>query len=71
MNDEALHDVRYRAVKLNWKRFTTWARSSFVYQAMTFLNQLGLHGRSYKDYKDMRHQVKSAIISKFGNKNIK
>ena len=36
MNDGALHDVRYRAVKLNWRRFTHWARSSFIYQATNF-----------------------------------
>ena len=71
MNEGPLHDVRYRAVKLNWRKFSPWARNSYVYRATSLYNQLGLHGRCFEDYKDLRDQVKSTIISSFGNKNIK
>ena len=56
---------------MNWSKFTPWARSSYVYQAVAIYNELGLHGRGFEDYQEMRDQVKSTIISTYGNKNIK
>ena len=71
MNEGALHDVRYRALKLNWRKFTRWARDSFLSQATDLYNKLGLHGQGFEDYHDMRDRVKSKIIQEFGNKNLK
>ena len=66
-----LCNVRYRALKLNWRKYTRWARDSFVNQATGYYNKLGLHGQHFEDYLDMRDKVKSRIIQEFGNKNLK
>ena len=71
MNEGAHYDVRYRALKLNWRKNTRWARDSFVSQATDLYNKLGLHGQGFEDYHDMRDRVKSKIIQEFGNKNLK
>ena len=71
MNEGAHYDVRYRALKLNWQKYTRWARDSFVSQATDLYNKLGLHGQGFEDYHDMRDRVKSKIIQEFGNKNLK
>ena len=71
MNEGALHDVRYKALKLKWGKNTRWARDSYLSQATDQYNQLGLHGRLFEDYKEMRNVVKSAISNFFGNKNLK
>ena len=71
MNEGPLHNVRYRALKLNWRKNTRWARDSFVSQATDLYNKLGMHGRAFEDYQDMRDKVKSDIVQKFGNKNLK
>ena len=71
LNNDPLQNVRYRALKMNWTKFTPWARSSYVYQAVAIYNELGLHGRGFEDYQEMKDQVKSNIISLYGNKNIK
>ena len=71
MNEGSIHDVRYKALKLKWGKNTRWARDSYLSQAADQYNQLGLHGRLFEDYKEMRNVVKSAISNFFGNKNLK
>ena len=61
---------RYSALKIRWRKYTRWARESYLYTVSELYNRLGLHGRLFADYEDMRDQVKSLIIETFGNKNL-
>ena len=71
LNQGPLHNVRYNALKLHWRKYTRWARDSFVYQATDLYNVLGLHGRGYEDYKQMRDSITLNIKLMFGNLNLK
>ena len=71
LNKDPLRNVRYNSLKLTWRRLTRWARESYVFCAESVYNTLGLHGRLFADYEDMRDQIKSSIIAHFGNANIK
>ena len=71
LNKDPLRDVRYNSLKLNWRKLTRWARESFVFCSVNVYNTLGLHGRLFADYEDMRETVKGAICNHFGNANIK
>ena len=71
LNQGPMHSVRYNALKLHWRKYTRWARDSFVYQATDLYNSMGLHGRGFEDYEDMRDQIKLTIRQMFGNRNVK
>ena len=71
LNQGPMHNVRYNALKLHWRKYTRWARDSYVYQSTDLYNRLGLHGRGYEDYADMRDSIKLNIKLMFGNKNVK
>ena len=71
LNQGPLHNVRYNALKLHWRKNTRWARDSFLSQATKLYNLLGLHGRGYADYAEMRDSVKLNIKLMFGNRNVK
>ena len=66
-----MHSVRYNALKLHWRKYTRWTRDSFVFYATDLYNSMGLHGRGFKDYKDMSDQIKLTIKQMFGNRNVK
>ena len=61
---------RYTALKTKFRKYTRWARESYLYIASELYNRLGLHGRHFEDYEEMRNQVKSQLISTFGNQNL-
>ena len=61
---------RYSALKIRWRKYTRWARESYLYTVSELYNRLGLHGRLFADYEDMRDQIKSLIIETFGNQNL-
>ena len=71
MNTDPLRDVRYNSLKFHWRKLTRWARESFLFCSITVYNTLGLHGRLFADYEDMRDQIKASIIAHYGNINIK
>ena len=64
------YEMRYKSLKLAWRRLTRWARESFVFCAVDVYNTLGLHGRAFADYKEMRDQIRSTLIRTFGNANV-
>ena len=63
--------LRYNSLKLNWSKLTRWARESFVYCASHTYNELGLHGRLFADYEDMRDQIRCTLVRTYGNANVK
>ena len=65
------YSVRYQAIKLSWRKLTRWAREAYVFTSTMLYNELGLHGRLFADYEDMRDQVKNTLIWTFGNANLK
>lgn len=65
------YTLRYNSLKLHWSKLTRWARESYVYCAVDVYNALGLHGRLFADYNDMRDQIRCTLIRHFGNLNIK
>ena len=71
LNQEPMRSVHYNALKLHWRKYTRWARDSFVYQATDLYNSMGLHGRGFEDYEDMRDQIKLTIRQMFSNRNVK
>ena len=71
LNTDPLRNVRYNSLKLNWRKLTRWARESYVFCAVQGYNVLGLHGRLFADYEDMRDQIKSSITVHYGNANVK
>ena len=71
LNTDTHYRVRYNALKTRWRKLTRWARESFLFTVTQLYNNLGLHGRLFADYEDMRDQIKSKIITSFGNRNLK
>ena len=71
LNNNSHYTVRYAAFKLKFKKLTRWARESFLFSVTQLYNQLGLHGRLYADYDDMKAQIKGTLIQTFGNRNLK
>ena len=71
LNTDPLRNVRYNSLKLTWRKLTRWARESFVFCSVDVYNALGLHGRLFADYEDMRDQIKATITQHFGNANVK
>ena len=71
LNTDPARNVRYNSLKLTWRKNTRWARDSYIYQAVDCYNSLGLHGRLFADYEDMRDQIQMSLISKWGNRNLK
>ena len=71
INSDSHYRVRYNALKTRWRRLTKWAREAFLFNVAQLYNQLGLHGRLFADYEDMRDQIKCTLISTFGNRNLK
>ena len=71
LNQGPAHVIRYNSLKLHWRKYTRWARESFIYNSTSLYNALGMHGRGYEDYQQMRDSVKLNIKLMFGNSNIK
>ena len=70
LNTNSHYTVRYNAFKTKFKKLTRWARESYLYSVTELYNLLGLHGRLYADYDDMKNQIKGKLISVFGNRNL-
>lgn len=71
LNKDTHYRVRYNALKTHWRKLTRWARESYLFSVTQLYNSLGLHGRLFADYEDMRDQIKNKLILTFGNKNLK
>ena len=61
---------RYTALKTKFRKYTRWAREAYLYTSSELYNRLGLHGRHFEDYAEMRTQVKGQLIATFGNQNL-
>ena len=61
---------RYSALKTKWRKHTRWARESYLFSVTNLYNSLGLHGRHFEDYEDMRDRIKSLLVTTYGNKNL-
>ena len=71
MNTDPRYVTRYSALKTKWRKFTRWARESFLYTVVDTYNALGMHGRFFEDYEHMRDSVKAQLKTDYGNENIK
>ena len=71
LNDDPQRDLRYNALKLDWKVNSRWTRESFISLTVSLYNRLGLHGKLFMDKEEARDSIKSSIIGAFGNNNIK
>ena len=71
MEGALTYNMRYNSLKLHWTKLSRWAQESFVYCATDVYNVLGLHGRLFADYIDMRDQIRNTLIRHFGNLNVK
>ena len=71
LNDDPQRDLRYNALKLEWKVSSKWTRESFISLVVGLYNRLGLHGRLFMDKEEARDSIKSSIVGAFGNINIK
>ena len=65
LNQEPMRSVHYNALKLHWRKYTRWTCDSFVYYTTNLNNSMGLHGRGFKDYKDMSDKIKLTIKQMF------